>query len=174
VIRNRRLGLWPNLERALRTQIPSNLACWAWDRLPPSARSLALQLYPLPRYRVGVLAIVMNASGEVLLLRHRFRASDPWGPPGGWLEAHENPRDGLAREVQEELGLAIDPAEPELLAAVCRKTRSHLEIFFRLNAEVTSIPPNVEFSEGRYFPIEALPDGMYGPHRELVRELPRD
>jgi 8-oxo-dGTP pyrophosphatase MutT (NUDIX family) len=172
-MRNDRPGLWPNLERALRTRLPSDLACWVWDHLPRAAKSLALELYPLPRYRVGVLAIVVNAAAEVLLLCHRFRAGDPWGLPGGWLEAHENPRDALARELEEELGLSIDPAEPELLEVLCRRSRSHLEIFFRIQAQVSCIPPNVEFSEGRYFPIEALPDNMYGPHREIVLWLMR-
>jgi ADP-ribose pyrophosphatase YjhB (NUDIX family) len=113
--------------------------------------------------------MVVNPSGEVLLLKHRFRAGAPWGMPGGWVEAREAPRRALVRELREELGLDLDPAVPELLAAESRTSRSHLEIFFRVHAEVSAIPPNVEFTEARYFPLHQLPEEMLGLHRDLVR-----
>lgn len=59
----------------------------------------------------GVHALI-ERDGKVLLGR---RAFDPgagcWGLPGGFLEEREDPFAGLRREVREETGLEIDPAE---------------------------------------------------------------
>ena len=59
----------------------------------------------------GVHAMI-ERQGQVLLGR---RAFDPgagcWGLPGGFLEEHEHPLDGLQREVREETGLEIEPRE---------------------------------------------------------------
>jgi 8-oxo-dGTP diphosphatase len=144
---------------------------WIWDRLPQPVRAAALRFYPWPQFRVGVLALVVNARGEVLLLRHRFRAGDPWGLPGGWLEPREDPRQGLARELQEELGLALDPASPELVAALSRENRGHIELFYRVPADVGEVAPNVEFHEARTFAVDSLPREMLPLHRDLVTRV---
>jgi 8-oxo-dGTP diphosphatase len=136
-------------------------------------RAALLRLYPLPRFRVGVLALVVRPSGEILLLRHRFREGGAWGLPGGWVEPREAPRDALARELHEELALVVDPAAPELLAVEARHRRSHVELFFLVRAEVGEVPPNIEFTEVRHFPVEALPEDMLPLHRELIPSLVR-
>ncbi len=61
----------------------------------------------VPRQAVGVLAVIVNAEGSVLLARHATRPNDPWGLPGGWVGACELPDDAVLREVEEELGLAL-------------------------------------------------------------------
>ena len=57
---------------------------------------------------VGVGAVVLR-DGEVLIVR---RANPPrqgeWSIPGGALELGEKLRDGIAREVLEETGLAVE------------------------------------------------------------------
>ena len=58
-----------------------------------------------------VCAIVEDDNGRVLLGR---RAIEPdrglWDTPGGYLEEHEHPLDGLRRELLEETGLTVEPA----------------------------------------------------------------
>jgi ADP-ribose pyrophosphatase YjhB (NUDIX family) len=55
-------------------------------------------------------ALVEDDAGRLLLGR---RAIDPdrglWDIPGGYLEEHEHPLDGLRRELREETGLEIEP-----------------------------------------------------------------
>ena len=55
-------------------------------------------------------ALVEDDSGRVLLGR---RAVEPhrgrWDAPGGYLEEHEHPLDGLRRELLEETGLTVEP-----------------------------------------------------------------
>jgi NAD+ diphosphatase len=55
-------------------------------------------------------AIVEDGRGRILLAR---RAVEPfrglWDIPGGYLEEHEHPLDGLRRELLEETGLTVEP-----------------------------------------------------------------
>ena len=66
---------------------------------------------PLPRRAARVLLV--DGQGRVLL----FRGFDPaqpgrryWFTAGGGLDASESSREGAARELLEETGLAVDPA----------------------------------------------------------------
>jgi ADP-ribose pyrophosphatase YjhB (NUDIX family) len=59
----------------------------------------------VPRHRIGVAVVPMNSKGEVLMLRHVFHPSAPWGIPGGWLGRNESPEEGVLRELYEETGL---------------------------------------------------------------------
>jgi 8-oxo-dGTP diphosphatase len=53
-------------------------------------------------------AIIADASGRLLLVRKR--GTSAFMQPGGKMEPHEEPLDALVRELNEELGLVIDPA----------------------------------------------------------------
>ena len=54
-------------------------------------------------------ALLLNAEGQTLLVRKR--GTTAFMQPGGKIEAHELPVHALARELEEELGLRIDPAQ---------------------------------------------------------------
>jgi 8-oxo-dGTP pyrophosphatase MutT (NUDIX family) len=67
-----------------------------------------------PRRRDSARVLVCDGHGRVLLLEHLdpFDGRPPmWLAPGGGLEPGEFPRDAAARELAEETGLAVDPAE---------------------------------------------------------------
>lgn len=70
----------------------------------------------VPRQRIGVALVTFNAEGEVLLLRHVFHPTYPWGLPGGWLGRDEAPADGLRRELREELGRESELGPPALIS----------------------------------------------------------
>lgn len=57
-------------------------------------------------------AFVVDDEGRLLLVR---RASDPhrgtWDLPGGFLREAEHPLDALVRELREETGLDVEPAD---------------------------------------------------------------
>jgi ADP-ribose pyrophosphatase YjhB (NUDIX family) len=61
-----------------------------------------------PRQCVGAVGAVVNSTGDVLLVEHVFRTDFPWGLPGGWVKAGENPRDAVRREIREELKIEVD------------------------------------------------------------------
>ena len=58
-------------------------------------------------------ALLLNAQGQTLLVRKR--GTTAFMQPGGKIEAHELPVHALARELEEELGLQIDPAQATFL-----------------------------------------------------------
>jgi ADP-ribose pyrophosphatase YjhB (NUDIX family) len=61
---------------------------------------------PALTIRPGVAAVIQDAQGRVLL--HRRRVGGGWAPPSGSLEAGEDLRSGLLREVSEETSLTVD------------------------------------------------------------------
>jgi ADP-ribose pyrophosphatase YjhB (NUDIX family) len=57
----------------------------------------------------GGSAVVVD--GECVLLVEDFRDPGEWKLPSGRIELGESPREGVARELEEETGLAVDPAD---------------------------------------------------------------
>ena len=107
-----------------------------------------------PRFSVGVVGVILNEEGHVLLVEHVFHPADPWGLPGGWLKCGEQPADGLRREVMEETGLEIVILEP-LLAEI--RFRQHLDIAFMCRARGDVELLSDELLDYRWVELEAVP-----------------
>ena len=59
------------------------------------------------RKRVAADVLIRDAAGRVLLVDPTYKPD--WDLPGGMAEANEPPRAAVARELAEELGLALTP-----------------------------------------------------------------
>ncbi|RON18272.1 DNA mismatch repair protein MutT [Pseudomonas brassicacearum] len=66
-----------------------------------------------PRIIRIAAALLIGPDGRTLLVRKR--GTQAFMQPGGKIEAHEQPVHALARELEEELGLIIDPAHVSYL-----------------------------------------------------------
>ncbi|WP_064118969.1 NUDIX hydrolase [Pseudomonas fluorescens] len=66
-----------------------------------------------PRIIRIAAALLIGADGHTLLVRKR--GTTAFMQPGGKIEAHELPVHALARELEEELGLQINPAQATFL-----------------------------------------------------------
>lgn len=55
-------------------------------------------------YRVSIKALVLDEEGRFLLCREDV---GKWELPGGGLDHGESPRDGIIREIKEEMGLEV-------------------------------------------------------------------
>ena len=75
-----------------------------WRLLPRRVQDLLVYL-GAPKVTLGVSAVIRDAQGRLLLLRHTYR-HPAWGLPGGLARRGEPPEEALARELREELGTA--------------------------------------------------------------------
>ena len=88
------------------------LLLWLWKVLPlPTGLRRAYLRLTHPRFLIGVMALIRDQEGRVLILEHTYRRRYQWGLPGGYLQAREHPAEGLARELAEELGLRVEVGE---------------------------------------------------------------
>lgn len=107
--------------------------------------------------KVAQKAIIMRGE-EVFLVRDLRESNEIWELPGGRLNLDEEPKDGLAREIYEELGVLVDVHEvvhieqfiqgnerKNALMIAYRATLLDLEAKFNLDPK--------EIVEARFVPI---------------------
>lgn len=153
-------------------------------------------------YRPNVGAALFNASGEVLLGR-RFRSDGPeiifpgleWQMPQGGIDADENPRDAVMRELWEETGvrsaaylgetgwLAYDfPPYDGPPSHRLAKFRGQRQKWFALrftghDAELDPLTPRggqaPEFDAWRWEQLHRVADLVVPFRREVYREVAR-
>jgi mutator protein MutT len=124
------------------------------------------------RFTVTAGAIVFNDAGEVLLLKHRFRAGSGWGLPGGFLEAGEQPLDALRRELREEIGMEIK--DVEVFAARSFRKPRQVEVLFRCHANGSPQPRNMEVELAEWFSLNSLPEGLPKDQRLFIERAAGD
>lgn len=144
-----------------------NLIGKVWKRLPARLRRWSMRLAH-PRFTVTAGALIFNQSGQVLLLKHRFRAGSGWGLPGGFLEAGEQPLDALRRELREELELEV--ADVEIFTARSFRKPMQVEVLFRARADQSVKSRTMEVERAEWFSLDALPDGLPRDQRRLVEQ----
>jgi ADP-ribose pyrophosphatase YjhB (NUDIX family) len=69
---------------------------------------------PAPRLRQAVRALVLDPDERVLLVRFEFPTATVWALPGGGIEAGEDARAAIRRELAEEAGLHEAALGPEI------------------------------------------------------------
>jgi ADP-ribose pyrophosphatase YjhB (NUDIX family) len=121
---------------------------------------------------MGAQALVLDGATRVLLVRHGYRPG--WHLPGGGVEKGETVGAALARELEEEAGIALT-ADPELLGIYGNFASfpgDHVA-FFVVRAWRQSRPPepNREIAECRFFEADALPEGTTGGTRRRIAEV---
>jgi 8-oxo-dGTP diphosphatase len=123
------------------------------------------------KFMIGVTGIVRDRDGQVLLLRHRlWPAGLQWGLPTGYAKAGESFPDTIAREVREETGLTVTVGP-----------LAHLRSGYKLRVEVAYQAlhtggelklSSLEILDARWFPVDALPDGVLPAHLALIKGEP--
>jgi 8-oxo-dGTP pyrophosphatase MutT (NUDIX family) len=118
-----------------------------------------------PGYTIGVVAVVINDAGKILLVEHVFHPYFPWGLPGGWIGRNEDPQRAIERELMEELELQITVRQ----MLFCRRTHyNHLDIAFLCEPESTIGELSYELLTYRWHTLDDLPVYMYSFHREAI------
>ncbi|MCW2621859.1 MAG: hydrolase [Frankiales bacterium] len=89
------------------------LVVTVYTRTPAAPRRAVLRALT-PSYRVGVLVVLRRPDGRILLVDQPYEQG--WSLPGGDLKRREQPGEGAARELREELGLVLPVPDPVLAA----------------------------------------------------------
>lgn len=139
--------------------------------LPKRIITRAAQLYwrMTRSHTLGAQALVIDAEGQVLLVRHTYRPG--WHFPGGGVELNQTLEAALERELEEETGLR--PTERSVLIGIFANFQSfpsdHIALFRVARFErVRAFIPNREIAEARFFPRRQLPrDTTPGALRRL-------
>lgn len=122
--------------------------------LSSGLRFVARQLHG--RFSAGVVGVVLNTRGEILIVEHVFHPESPWGLPGGWLHQREAPTVALERELLEELGIMVEVGKP-LLVSTGYSSTNHIDISFLCRTDSDAIALSSELLDFRWVPPEALP-----------------
>jgi len=117
-----------------------------------------------PRFSVGVVAVIINAQGQVLLAEHTFHPIAPWGLPGGWIKRGESLAACAQREVREELALDID-IDRLLTVEITKEGHVDAAVLGHPRGEVGAL--SFELTDYGWFDMNRLPP-MIDFHRFAV------
>jgi ADP-ribose pyrophosphatase YjhB (NUDIX family) len=122
------------------------------------------------KFICGVVGVVRDEEGNVLLLRHRlWPPGRQWGFPGGYARKGERHEDTIAREVREETGLAVRAGR---LLKVSSGYKYRIEVYYEAtltgSLDDLRLDPR-EILEARLFSPDELPPGMPQVHRDLTQ-----
>lgn len=118
-------------------------------------------------------AIVTNQFNQVLFIRRND--SHTWAPPGGAVDAGEQPTDAMRREVEEETGLKAMPVRLVGLYYRPEKPDGILIFVFRAIQRGGRLQTSAESPRVGFIDTMPAPWPMLGVHREMLdRALAHD
>lgn len=124
--------------------------------------------YNNPKPCVGAVII---RNGRVLLLKRAYEPfKNHWDYPGGFLESGENTKEGLRREVAEELKISVEIIDflgiyPDTYGPEGDAT---LNIYYLCKIINGTIDPQAEVAEAKWFVLNDLPPDLAFGHVKLV------
>jgi 8-oxo-dGTP diphosphatase len=149
----------------------NDLLAAIWRRLPKALRRWTVRLSH-PRFAVTAGAVVTDARGRVLLLKHRFRPGTGWGMPGGFIEEGEQPEEALRRELREEVGLEVE--QLKLVTTRAFKQPKQVEIVFLCRASGNPDELNFEIQKAAWFFPGELPEQLPKDQAQLIKRALSD
>lgn len=136
-------------------------------RLPPVMRRQITHALT-PAYSVGAVAVCVDATGRLLLVRSRQHRA--WSLPGGLLKRAETPSAAVVRELAEELGVVVGEAQlGDRPHVVVDPQARQVTVVYRLTLDREPVRDGVEVLEIGWFPCTALPGALLRGTRESLR-----
>ncbi len=136
-----------------------------WKRLPFWLQG-RIEWLLQPKFMVGAVAVVFDHLGRVLLFRHTYRTEYPWGFPGGWLKAGEDPTDAVEREVFEESGYRVRARYPLVIGG--DRDLRRLDLIFLCELVDGEFHPSAEVSAAEFVALSDLPGRVEPFHVQVA------
>lgn len=117
------------------------------------------------KFKLPVLAIIINEKNEVLLIRRNNPKSNyshlKWAFPGGGIEYKEHPSETIKREALEEVGIEIDVVENSLFLEnyVFERERIHVLCicyFAKHKSGEVDISKDRKIKEAKWFKVDEI------------------
>ena len=110
---------------------------------------------------VPVVAAIVEHDDHVVLVRNVGWPQHWYGLVTGFLESGEMPEEGIAREIEEEIGIRIEEV-PERLFKLTASVLTGMEFcwVYRLVTDLTLEPDYGEMEAGNWFAVEEVDDWL--------------
>lgn len=138
-------------------------------RTIPRPLTRALLWAANPKFNVGAVGLFLTPEGKLLVLKHVYRHTYPWGLPGGYLKRGETAEAGMLRELKEETGL--DGVIERVLCVEDVDAFQREVVFVGRVDSAQAIVLNFEIDEAAYVATDQLPAEMLPRHAVLARRL---
>ena len=132
-------------------------------------RRLALRVFKVRT--TGVKAMVFDAEGRLLMIRHRYGSSELWMLPGGAVARGEALAEAAVREVMEEVSCRVDALAPVGTYRNRAEGRRDTVHLFRATTADVPVADGVEVAEARFFALDALPETTSPATMRRIAEL---
>jgi len=119
---------------------------------------------------VGVLGIVLDDQGRILLVEQTYRSG--WYLPGGGVRRKEPLDEALRRELREEVG--VEPSEPPRLHGLYwnfKESKSDYVAVFVVERWSRQPARSFEIADDRFFAPDELPEDTSPAARRRIGEL---
>lgn len=154
-------------------------------KLPPGVQHLLYRLWPYTPTRlrrlvvlgmseifiVGVIAVVTDAHGRILLLEHSYRPEGRWGFPAGNVQRGERFESALRREFEEETGWTLGTVR--LVAVYHWRRPPEVLLFYRGEVVAGEFRASPEITAAQFVAPDELLTAVGRPHRRLARVVLR-
>jgi ADP-ribose pyrophosphatase YjhB (NUDIX family) len=108
----------------------------------------------------GAKVMVFNPADDLLLIRNSYGPTHLWVLPGGGIGQRETPEAAGAREVKEEVGLAVTHLSRVSEHFNGAEGKRDTITLFTARADGTPRIDNLEVEEARFFALGALPENV--------------
>jgi len=129
-----------------------------------------------PRAPILVAAAVLVEHGRVLLTQRKrgTHLAGAWEFPGGKVEPGEDPRDALARELREEIGVEVSVGDPVEVTFHRYPEKTVLLLFFAATRREGSPEPTaIDVADVKWAGPEELVDDQFPPADVSILEKVR-
>ncbi|MBX3243215.1 MAG: NUDIX hydrolase [Acidobacteria bacterium] len=137
-----------------------------WRKLPGGMRLWAIRMSQ-PKFTSSAAVVIINESGEVLLLDHVLRPFSGWGLPGGFISHGEQPDEAVRREVSEEVGIELRSLELFRVRCLDR----HIEFLYAARPDGEPKVNSPEIIGFGWFRPDDMPEKLSPAQASLIRSV---